>query len=131
MGLCKLPISSFSSTALPKSQAAMAPMKAMKGSEKAVTCMAKGKIAAAIAEEHELKAAACSKILNSLAALAVTEAKKTGKFIIPGVAMLKTRVRPATKAGKREIFGKEVMVKAKPAKTIVKAYPVAAIKQAI
>merc|ERR1712014_458902 len=56
--------------------------------------------------------------LNSLAALAATEVKKTGKFIIPGVAILKTRVKPATKAGKREIFGKEVMVKAKPAKTI-------------
>merc|ERR1711987_8118 len=97
----------------------------------AVTCMAKGKIAAAIAEEHELKSAACSKVLNSLATLAATEVKKTGKFIIPGVAILKTRVKPATEAGKREIFGKEVMVKAKPAKTIVKAYPVAAIKKSI
>ena len=45
--------------------------------------------------------------------------------------MLKTRVKPATKAGKREVFGKEMMVKAKPAKTIVKAYPVAAIKKSI
>merc|ERR1712054_429674 len=105
--------------------------KAMKGSKKAVKSMGKDAIAAAIAGEHELKSAACSKVLNSLAALAATEVKKTGKFIIPGVAILKTRVKPATKAGKREIFGKEVMVKAKPAKTIVKAYPVAAIKKSI
>merc|ERR1711971_46810 len=32
---------------------------------------------------------------------------------------VKTRRKPATKAGKREIFGKMVVVKAKPAKTVV------------
>jgi len=41
-----------------------------------------------------------------LATLGAAEVKKTGQFDIPGVAMLKTRVKPATKAGKREIFGK-------------------------
>ena len=106
-------------------------MKAMKGSKTAVKHMGKGAIAAAIAQEHELKTNVCSKFLVSLAALAATEVKKTGKFVIPGVAMLKTRVKPATKAGKREIFGKELMVKAKPAKTIVKAFPVASIKKSI
>ena len=110
---------------------AMAPMKAMKGSKNVVKAMPKGAIAAAIAEEHELKKGVCAKIIDSLASLAATEVKKTGKFVIPGVAMLKTRVKPATKAGKREVFGKEMMVKAKPAKTIVKAYPVAAIKKSI
>mmetsp|Transcript_74928 Transcript_74928/g.242269 ORF Transcript_74928/g.242269 Transcript_74928/m.242269 type:complete len:83 (-) Transcript_74928:67-315(-) len=45
--------------------------------------------------------------------------------------MVKTRLKPATKAGKREIFGKVVMVKAKPAKTIVKAYLVSAFKKAV
>merc|ERR1711924_197447 len=48
---------------------------------------------------------------------------KNGKFVIPGVVMIKTRQKKATKAGKREIFGKVVMVKAKPANTIVKAFP--------
>merc|ERR1740120_643142 len=33
--------------------------------------------------------------------------------------MIKTRQKKATKAGKREVFGKIVMVKAKPAKTVV------------
>merc|ERR1711957_1093595 len=59
------------------------------------------------------------------------EVKKTGKVTIPGLCMIKTRVKPATKAGKREMFGQVVMVSAKPAKTVVKAYPVAAIKKAI
>ena len=113
---------------------AMAPMKAMKamkGSKAVVKSMPKSAIAAALAEEHELKRGVCSKILESLATLAAGEVKKTGKFVIPGVAMLKTRVKPATKAGKREMFGKEVVVKAKPAKTVVKAFPVGAIKKSI
>ena len=44
---------------------------------------------------------------------------------------MKTRNKPATKAGKREVFGKIVMVKAKPARKIVKAFPVAALKASI
>merc|ERR1711901_10564 len=80
--------------------------------------------AKSIAEEHELKQGVCAKIMDSLAAIAATEVKKTGKFVVPGVAMLKTRMKPATKAGKREVFGKEVMVKAKPARSVVKAFPV-------
>ena len=38
---------------------------------------------------------------------------------------------PDLKAGKKIMFGKEVTVKAKPAKTVVKAFPVAAIKASI
>ena len=40
-------------------------------------------------------------------------------------------MKPATKAGKKEIFGKMCIVKAKPAKKIVKAFPVAALKASI
>ena len=43
--------------------------------------------------------------------------------------MIKTRLKPATKAGKREVFGKVVMVKARPARTVVKAFPAAALKK--
>ena len=42
--------------------------------------------------------------------------------------MIKTRKKAATKAGKKLMFGKEVMVKAQPAKTVVKAVPVKAVK---
>merc|ERR1712048_681262 len=40
-------------------------------------------------------------------------------------------MKPATKAGKREVFGKVVMVKAKPARKVVKAFPVSALKQSV
>merc|ERR1712151_323561 len=92
------------------------------------TVMTKGALTAALAESCEVKRGVISTALSTLASIATTEAKKNGKFVIPGVVMIKTRQKKATKAGKREIFGKVVMVKAKPAKTIVKAFPAKALK---
>merc|ERR1711979_166230 len=105
----------------------MAPMKAMKGAK----AMTKGAIAEALATEFEMKKTACSKLIDSLAVIATKEVKSAGKFVIPGVCMIKTRVKPARKAGKLMAFGKEVMVKAQPAKTVVKAFPVSALKKSI
>merc|ERR1719409_2434972 len=104
------------------------PMKSMKANKKAMT---KGAMMKAIAIEHGLKQKACSEVINSFVAIATNEVKKTGIFTIPGVCRIKTRTKPATKAGVRMMFGKETKVKAKPAKTIVKAYPVAALKKQI
>merc|ERR1711866_34862 len=102
-------------------------MKAMK----AVKSLTKTGLAEAVATKTELKKSDCVKVITSLAEVVTKEVKKTGKITLPGLCMLKTRVKPATKAGKREVFGKVVMVKAKAAKTIVKAYPVAALKKSI
>merc|ERR1711992_356647 len=104
----------------------MAPMKAMKAGAKA---MSKGGLADALAEGCELKKSDCKKVVEQLAEVATAQVKSAGKFILPGVCMIKTRLKPATKAGKREVFGKVVMVKAKPARTIVKAFPVSALKK--
>merc|ERR1712129_597849 len=93
--------------------------------------MTKGALAEALATETEIKKSECTKILDTLATVATAEVKKAGIFSIPGVCRIKTRVKPATKAGKREMFGKMQIVKAKPAKTIVKAFPVAALKNSI
>merc|ERR1711903_303604 len=102
--------------------------KAMKATSKAIT---KGAIVKDIATEHGLKTKQISQVFDSLAAMATKEVKKAGVFTIPGVCRIKTRVKPATKAGMRNIFGKDVKVAAKPARTIVKAFPVAALKQQI
>merc|ERR1711981_206079 len=103
----------------------MAPMKAMKGGAKPMT---KGGLAEALATETEIKKSECMKIVNGLASIAAEQVKSAGLFTIPGLCRIKTRVKPATKAGKREVFGKVMMVKAKPARTVVKAYAVAALK---
>merc|ERR1712146_493262 len=88
----------------------------------------KGTFLKAIATEHGMKTKTCSNILNSLVTVGTSEVKKTGIFTIPGLCRIKTRVKPATKACVKNIFGKETKVKAKPAKTVVKAYPVAALR---
>merc|ERR1711959_440240 len=108
---------------------AMKAKKAMKASTGKV--MTKGALVKTLAEQHELKTKVCSGLLESLAILATTEVKKNGIFTIPGLARIKTRVKPATKAGVRMAFGQEIKVKAKPARTVVKAFPVAALKSQI
>merc|ERR1712149_37510 len=70
------------------------------------TVMTKSALTAALAESCEVKRGVISTALSTLASIATTEAKKNGKFVIPGVVMIKTRQKKATKAGKREIFGK-------------------------
>merc|ERR1711959_672146 len=105
------------------------PMKSMKSMKAGAKAMSKGAMTKELATKHELKQAACSKIINSLVTIATNEVKKTGIFTIPGLCRLKTRVKPATKAGVRTMFGKEV--KAKPAKTVVKAFAVTALKRQI
>merc|ERR1712076_195657 len=93
--------------------------------------LSKSGIAAALAEATEQKPAVVKQVLDSLVQVATGQVKKNGKFTIPGLVMIKTRVKPATKAGKREMFGKVQMVKAKPAKTVVKAFCVATLKRSI
>merc|ERR1712066_161345 len=106
----------------------MAPMKTMKTAGKPMT---KGAIAEALATSCELKKSVCSKVIDSLTEIVTKEVGKTGLFSLPGLCRFKIRTKPATKAGKREVFGKVVMVKAKPARKIVKAFPAAALKKSI
>merc|ERR1712038_701270 len=100
--------------------------KAMKAGVKALSA---GALAQALSESTELKKAVCANALKSLGEIGTQQVKKVGKFVVPGLCMIKTRLKPATKAGKREVFGKVVMVKAEPARTVVKAFPVAALKK--
>merc|ERR1712187_227174 len=104
--------------------AKMAPMKIQKA-------MSKGAIAEALANECELKKSVCMKVIGSFAEIASKEVSKTGVFTVPGLCKIKTRTKPATKAVKREIFGKMMVVKARPARKVVKAFPVKALKDSI
>merc|ERR1719214_212863 len=99
----------------------MKAMKAMKA--KSVKALPKGGIAEALAAATGHKKSECSKVLDALTEIAMSEVPK-GKFTIPGLVMIKTKKKAATKL----IFGKMQTVKAKPAKTIVKAYCVKALK---
>merc|ERR1712118_550786 len=109
----------------------MAPMKSSMKTGTAKKQMTKGQITKMLSEQHGLKQKACSDFLNSFVEIACKEVKKTGVFTVPGLCKIKTRTKPATKAGVKTIFGKEMKVAAKPAKKVVKAYPVAASKKQI
>merc|ERR1712160_147261 len=110
---------------------AMKAMKAMKAKAmKGATSISKTELVAALETKSAVKKSDVKKVLESLAEVAAKEVKK-GKFTIPGVVMVKTRQKAATKAGKREVFGKVIFCKAKPAKTLVKAFAVAALKKAV
>merc|ERR1711903_134526 len=102
-------------------------MGAMKGAKS----MPKSAIADALGAACEKKRSEVSKVLDALAELAEKEVKGTGKFTIPGVCMIKTKHKAATKAGKRMMFGQEMKVKAKKARTIVKAFAVSALKKSV
>merc|ERR1711870_218641 len=115
------PLLPCSNQTLPPLLCNMAPMKAM----------SKGAIAAQLAETYELKKSVAAKIIDDLAEIGTKEVTTTGKFTIPGLVMIKTRKKPATKACKKEMFGKMCTIKAKPAKTVVKAFAVAALKKSV
>merc|ERR1712187_768458 len=100
-----------------------------KGAMKGPKAMTKGALVQALSTATGFKRAQCAKAVNSLQSISAGELKKFGKFSLPGVCRVQTRKKPATKAGKREMFGKVVVVKAKPAKTVVKSYVAGAIKK--
>merc|ERR1719440_1625737 len=103
-------------------------MKAMKAG---VRAMSKSGMADSIGSTLSLKRREVTKVMGALAELGSKEVKGVGKFAIPGLCIIKTRKKPATKAGTRLMFGKEVKVAAKPAKTVVKAFCNSKIKKAV
>merc|ERR1711935_294349 len=98
---------------------AMKAMKAKAVSGKSLTGKA---IADSLAAKSGLEKKVVAGVVDALVVLATAEVKKAGKFTIPGLVMLKTRIRPARKAGKSMAFGKEIKVKARKAQKIVKAF---------
>merc|ERR1719217_152654 len=107
-------------------KAAAMVMKAMKG----VRSMSKSDIAKAIEAKSGVKAKEVKAVMEALEGIIPGALKSSGKFTIPGVTMIKLRKKPATPAGKRKAFGKEIKVKAKPARTIVKCFTAKSLKDA-
>merc|ERR1712159_893828 len=93
--------------------------------------MTAGALTAKIGESAGLKPKDVKAVLAALTAIATAEVKKTEKFVIPQVCMLKLKHKPARKAGKKIMFGKEVKVAAKPATKVVKAFAAKALKDSV
>jgi nucleoid DNA-binding protein len=106
--------------------------KASKASAKART---KSQIYGEIAEETELTRKQVAAVFESMADLIQSDLGKRGPgiFSIPGLLKIKVRTKPATKArkGVNPFTGEEMMFKAKPAKRVVKATALKALKEMV
>ena len=93
-------------------------------SKKPVT---KNQIVTHFAEKFELSKKVASSIIDEMAMLAITETKKAGAFIFPGVGKLVLVKRKARK-GRNPATGEEINI---PAKTVVKMRIAKTCKEAI
>ena len=109
-----------------KAMKGMKAMKAMKGGK----AMTKSGILDAISTPTGLKRKEVQGVLESLCEVVTSQVKKSGKFVIPGIAMLKLKHKPARKACTKLMFGEMQKVKAKPACKVVKAFAAKALKDA-
>jgi nucleoid DNA-binding protein len=91
----------------------------------------KSEIYAYIAEDAELSRKQVAAVFDSLTTLIEKNLKKVGLFNVPGLLKIKVIKKPATKARKgiNPFTGEEVMFKAKPARKVVKALPLKALKE--
>ena len=117
-----------------KKEAAAPAPKAAAGASK-VKAATKGEIYAKLAEQTELSKKQVASVLDGLVELVKSELGKKGPglFQIPGLLKLKLVRKPATKA-KQGInpFTKEPMtIKAKPARSVIKALPLKALKDLV
>merc|ERR1711908_104017 len=103
---------------------AMKAMKAKTVSKKGGKTITVSAINDAVASKTGMKAKEVKGVIQALGAVGADEIKKSGKFTVPGLAMLKLKHKPPTPAGKRSMFGKVVTVKAMKASKKVKAFAV-------
>jgi DNA-binding protein HU-beta len=89
--------------------------------------MTKSQIVSHFAEKFELSKKTASGIIEEVAALAVSETKKTGSFTLPGIGKL-VLVRRKARMGRNPATGATIKI---PAKTVVRMRVAKAAKEAI
>ena len=87
----------------------------------------KSQIVSHFAEKFELTRKVASGIIEEVAALAVSETKKTGSFTLPGIGKL-VLVKRKARMGRNPQTGKAIKI---PAKTVVRMRVAKAAKEAI
>jgi len=97
--------------------------------------MSKSELIPRIADEHSngLTRKDIKGVVESLASIGYKELQRTGAFFVPGFAKFDVIKKPATKARKGiNPFTKEPTIfKAKPARKVIRARPVKAVKDAV
>jgi nucleoid DNA-binding protein len=97
--------------------------------------MSKSELIQNIAERHsdKLTRKDIKDVIESLAIVGYKELKKTGAFLVPGFAKFVVIKKPATKAreGINPFTKEPTTFKAKPARKVIRARPVKAVKDAL
>ncbi len=97
--------------------------------------MSKSQILAALAERTGLARKQVSQVLDELALLIERHIKPrgAGEFKLPGLLKIRTVKKKATRARKgiNPFTGEEIMIKAKPARTVVKVTPLKRLKEMV
>ena len=97
--------------------------------------MSKSELIHKIAEQHSNKLTRkdVKGVIESLAKIGYMELKKSGLFLMPGFAKFVVIKKPATKerSGINPFTKEPTIFKAKPARKIVRARPVKAVKDAV
>jgi nucleoid DNA-binding protein len=96
--------------------------------------LTKSQLVEKISESHsEMSKRDIKGVIETLANVGYKELKKAGIFVVPGFAKFVVVKKPATKAreGTNPFTGEKMMFKAKPARKIVRARPVKAVKDAV
>ena len=89
--------------------------------------MTKSQTVSHFAKKFELSKRMASGIIDEVAALAVSETKKTGSFTLPGIGKL-VLVKRKARMGRNPATGEAIKI---PAKTVVKMRVAKAAKEAI
>ena len=89
--------------------------------------LTKGQIITHFAEKFDLSKKAVLSIIDEMATLAISETKKTGSFVVPGIGKIVLSKRKA-RMGRNPATGEEIKI---PAKTVVKMRIAKAYKEAI
>jgi DNA-binding protein HU-beta len=97
--------------------------------------MSKSELIQKVIEQHptEIARKDVKGVIETVVEIGHKELKKTGTFVVPGFAKFVVIKKPATKARKGiNPFTKEPTIfKAKPARKIIRARPVKAVKDAV
>src|SRR3954447_21229370 len=95
----------------------------------------KGEIYAALAEETGVGKKEIADVFAALGELIGKELgqKGPGQFVVPGLLNLKVVRKPATKAkpGRNPFTGEAMTIKARPARNVVRAIPMKALKEMV
>ena len=89
--------------------------------------LTKGQVVSHFADKFEISKKTAASIIEEYAALAISETKKKGAFVLPGIGK-SVLVKRKARIGRNPQTGKEIKI---PAKTVVKVRPAKAFNEAI